>query len=455
MQRQASLRDAWLWIGVFAYAAIFFALGAIRYAAHRNFVDLGIFAQTAASAFGCFCNTIEGSHWAFHFSPILYLVGALMRIWPSALTLIAMQAVAGALTAPAIYGIVERHTDRRLARLAALVVFLYPPLAGAVFNDFHEDGLAAAAVAWLLWAFDGGYPIAIVLFSLLTLSIKEDQAIFLTVAGVLGYLRYRGTWPRGPFALAIALISASIAYKFFFQIQPHAAANLHWAPTRFYAWTAEDWKALFPTGILQRIGFLVLAFVPLLFLPFRSRVIAIAILPLAEVLLSRMSTTFTMGSHYAGAWAGYVFYAFACALRRIYATDPRRAYRLLYWCIGLCVVEFAAANPLHPGYFLHARTQADARLDAFLASLPPDISVATQEEAYTHLAATDPNATLLPETPDQPVTACYILIDGAFANSPRVVESRPLVERLIRDGTYVPERRDGTISLYKRRSGCR
>jgi uncharacterized membrane protein len=442
------------------YALFYFALGYVRYAAHRNFVDLGIFAQTAASAFGCFCNTIEGSHWAFHFSPVLYVAGALIRVWPSALSLVALQAVAGALTIPPVYGIVARHMDRHSARLAAAVVFLYPPLAGAIFNDFHENGLAAAAVAWLLWAFDGGSIAWTILFALLALSIKEDQAIFLTVAGALAFLRYRSSWPRGPLALVIACVSAAVALKFFYGIQPHAAPfdtlrmTEAWAPVRFYSWTAQDIHALLPRGIIERIGFLLLAFVPLLFLPFRTRAITIAILPFAEVLCSRMSTTFTMGSHYAGAWAGYIFFAFACALRPIYARDPARAYRILYWCIGLCVAEFAAADPLHPGYFLHGRTAADAQLDAFAATLPATISLSTQEELYTHLAATNPNVTLLPETPQQTVTTCYILTDEAFPSSPRLVESKPLVQRLTASHVYQIVRRDGEITLYKRTAGC-
>ncbi|MFZ1016776.1 MAG: hypothetical protein WAN39_02780, partial [Candidatus Cybelea sp.] len=69
------MRDRFLWIGCLVYAVLLTWLGAIKYDVHRNLVDFGIFAQTAASAFGCFCNPIEGSHWAFHFSPMLYAVG--------------------------------------------------------------------------------------------------------------------------------------------------------------------------------------------------------------------------------------------------------------------------------------------------------------------------------------------------------------------------------------------
>src|SRR6185312_6655257 len=110
--------------------------GIWRYDVHRNLVDFGIFEQTVASAFGCFCNTIEGSHWAFHFSPILYVAGALVAIWKSPFVLIIAQAAACALVIPPVYALANR------SRVAALIVFLYPALAGLAFGDFHENGFA-------------------------------------------------------------------------------------------------------------------------------------------------------------------------------------------------------------------------------------------------------------------------------------------------------------------------
>ena len=439
-----------LWGGVAAYALAFVALGYVRYAAHHNFVDLGIFAQTTASAFGCFCNPIEGSHWAFHFSPILYAVGAIVAIWHSALALVAVQALAGALTAPPIYGIVRRYADRKTALLAALVVLLYPPLAGVTFNDFHENGFAPAAIAWLLWAFDGGYAVVTLAFAALALAIKEDQALFLAIAGAAGAFAYRRDAMRMRLSAVIAVASAIVFIVYFAFIQPHAAANPQWSPVRFYAWSASDWSAL-PQGLLQRAGSLLLAFVPLLFIPFRSRAIWLALPPFAEILASRMSTTYTMGSHYAGAWIGYVLFAFALGIVAIARSDVRRAQRALCWCIGLCVLEFAVADPLHPGYFLHAPAARDAQLDRFLSSLPPGINVATQEEAYSHLAATDPNATLLPEGSQNSVRACYLLTDADFPDSVRLTESHVLVDMLSSTGTYVIARRDGGITLYKSR----
>jgi predicted membrane protein DUF2079 len=444
------VRDRVLWLGCLVYAALFTWLGSLKYDAHRNLVDFGIFAQTVASAFGCFCNPIEGSHWAFHFSPILYAVGLAVAFVRSPLTLIGLQAIAGALTAPPIYALVRARSDVSAARLAAVVTWLYPPLAGLIFGDFHENGFAPAAVAWTLYAFDAGLLGAAVIAVIVTLSIKEDQAVFLAIGGALGAWRYRGT-DRGRLAAGIGALSLLVLIAFFGFIRPHvAAAAPAWQPWRFYAWNSPPQHS-FAVEVAVRLGFGLLIFVPLLFLPFRSRLMWLAAAPLAEVLLARMPTTFTLGTHYAGAWIGYVLAAFACAVGNL---SPSRRRTALFACIALCIVELAVADPLHPGINLRAAQPRDAVLDRFLRALPRDASVATQEEAYTHWALYDPAARLLPETLQQPADACLLLIDRSFPDSPRLQEYGPAVARMAAEGRYVLAQRSDGIELYRRAGGC-
>ena len=439
------LRDPLLWVACAVYAVLFVYLDAIRYAVHRNFVDFGIFAQTSASAFGCFCNPIEGSHWAFHFSPILYLSGALLAVWKSPLVLFALQAVAGALVAPPIYAMVRAHCDVTTARLAGLVVLLYPALAGLAFGDFHENVFAPAAIAWAAWAFDAGLLGASAIFVAVALMIKEDQAVFVALAGGVGswFLRARDV-ERARFALVAGIAGALVAIAFFAVIQPHAAANPTWAPTRFYAWTAADVHAL-GAGLVGRAGFFVLAFLPLLFVPFRSRWMWLAVAPLAEVLLSRMPTTYTLGTHYAGAWLGYALVAFAGGTICVARTKPMLARRLAMWSVALCVLELAVANPMHPGLNLRHVQPRDAALDAFLRTIPGGASIASQEEAYTHLALTDPSATVLPELATSPLTTCFALVDADFPGSPRLQEYGPTLQGSAR---YRVVQKLGAITLY-------
>jgi uncharacterized membrane protein len=447
------MRDRFLWWGCVAYAALFTWLGAIKYSVHRNLVDFGIFQQTAASAFGCLCNPLEGSHWAFHFSPILYVMGLAVAIAPSPMTLIALQAVAGALCAPPVYAIVRRRSDPSIARLAALVVWLYPPLAGLIFGDVHENGFAPAAVAWTLFAFDSGRLGWAALFAALTLAVKEDQAFFLAFAGLCGAVAYRHDPARFRFALGVVAVSIAVALTFFVAIQPHADVNPQWQPVRFYAWTAQDWRELVVRGLAARAGFIVLVLAPLAFVPVRTRVMLLAVPPLVEVLASRMSTTFTLGTHYAGAWAGYVLIAFAAGAADL--AQRGRARVVLFWALGLCVAELLLANPLHPGINLRWVQPRDRVLDAVLRALPRDASVATQEEAYTHLALDDSFARLLPENPSVETQACLVLIDRAYPESPRLQEYGAALNRLVVTGRYVGVMRAGDIEIYRRITPCR
>jgi len=445
------VRDRVLWLGCLLYALLFTLLGWAKYAVHRNLVDFGIFGQTIASAFGCFCNPIEGSHWAFHFSPILYPIGLAVALAHSPLTLIALQAIAGALVAPPIYALVRARSDAGAARLAALVTWLYPPLAGLVFGDFHENGFAPAAVAWTLYAFDARLMLWTVAGAIVTLCIKEDQAVFLAIGGALGAWHFRGT-KAGRVAGAIAAVSALLLILFFGFIQPHAAATarMAWQPERFYAWTGADATTILGAAA-ARLGFLLLIFAPLLFLPLRTRMFWLAVAPLAEVVFSRMPTTFTLGTHYAGAWVGYVLAAFAFAVRLF---EPRRARIVLAVCVALNLLEFAVADPLHPGINLRAVESRDVALDEFLQTLPTEASVATQEEAYTHLALIDPYARLLPETRQTETRACFVLIDRDFPDSARLQEYGDAFQRLLENARYTEVARSGGIELFRRTSRC-
>jgi hypothetical protein len=304
-----------------------------------------------------------------------------------------------------------------------------------------------------LYAFDAGRLGWATLFAMLTLAVKEDQALFLAFAGACGAVAYRHDRARFRFAAGVAGVSALIALTFFVVIQPHANGNPAWQPVRFYAWTAADWRDLIPRGVFERVGFLVLLLAPLAFVPLRSRAMILAVPPLLEVLVSRMSTTFTLGTHYAGAWIGYVLIAFAAGIGDLAARGQAR--RALYWALAICVIELLVANPLHPGLNLRAVQPRDRNLEGALRALPRDASVATQEEAYTHLGLDDPFARLLPEDPSVETQACLILIDREYPESPRLQEYAGALMDLVESGRYVPVFRAGGIEVYRRTTLCR
>jgi hypothetical protein len=143
--------------------------------------------------------------------------------------------------------------------------------------------------------------------------------------------------------------------------------------------------------------------------------------------------------------------AFAFAVRDL---KTRRVYTVLAACVALCALEFAVADPLHPSLNLRWAPPRDAALDRFLQTLPADAGVATQEEAYTHLALVDPYVSLLPESSSEAARACFILIDRSFPDSPRLQEYGAALQRLVREGRYVLVATSDGIELYRSASKC-
>ena len=78
-----------------------------------------------------------GSHFPAPLLALLYLCSPLLLATHSPVALIALQAVAGALVAPAVYLLVRPRAGAPMALLAGIVALFYPPLVGVAFTDFH------------------------------------------------------------------------------------------------------------------------------------------------------------------------------------------------------------------------------------------------------------------------------------------------------------------------------
>jgi uncharacterized membrane protein len=436
-----------VWLGALAYFLIFLVLGADRYMAHRSAEDLGIFFQTIASAFSGFSNTIEGAnHLTVHFSPLLYLIAPLVWMTHSALALVAVSAAANACVAPALFLIARKRVDERAAAWIASIAFFYPPLWGVTFTDFHENSLVPVVTVWLLSALDARKFRTAFVLALTALCIKEDQAVFLAFLGCAAYVYYArkadGTGKR--WAALITASAAAVFVGFFAVVRPLAGAHGAWHPSVFYTQTKSTAVASLLRNVTDRLGYLFLAFAPLAFLPLRSRVVILALPAFAEVLLSRAPVTYTMGQHYAAVWIPYVLVAFVLAACDLQRSNPRAARTALRAAYAVAAIICLIANPLHPKYFLRVPQQADAQLDAFIATLPAGIDLGTQEEAYTHMGFY-PRATLGMEEYPQ-----FALFDWNYPDSNWVLRDGPQIKREVMRGGYRIVRSENGIVLYER-----
>ena len=437
---------AWIWLGSAAYFAIFSTLGLDRYAAHRSAEDFGIFFQTIASAFNGFSNAIEGaSHFTVHFSPILYVLSPFVRVTHSAVPLILVSAACNATVAPALFLIARRRVSERTALAIAGLSFIYPPLCGVTFADFHENSLVVPTIAWLLYALDARKFSLAFVFALIALATKEDEAIFIAALVIAAIFYFRARNDRdGVRWLAVILACAIVTFAGYFTIvRPLAGAREAWHPLVMYSPAQPETRTAFQQ-LGDRAGYLLLTFAPLLFLPFLSRLVWLAVLPFAEVLLSRAPVTYTMGQHYAAVWIPYVLTAFTLGAGILWVRNDKLARKMLWGCLAIALVIFAIANPLHPRYFLRWPQARDAQLDRFIASLPRNIEVGTQEEAYTHMGFF-PKATLgIEQYPD------FALFDWQYPDSNWVLRDGPRIQAERRAGKYRLLRAQNGIELYER-----
>lgn len=429
------------------YAIVFSLLGANRYATYHSGADLGLFAQSIDTAFRGFHNTFEGgSHFAYHFSPILYLCAPLLWAAHSDVVLAVVQAVATALIAPALYSIARRRTSERNAAALACIALLYPPLQGVTFTDFHEVAFAPAAVAWLLWALDARRFSLAYVFLAVVLSIKEDQAPAMAFLGIAALAYFAPRRERRGIVFGGVAIAGSLACfaAYFLVVRPLAGSPEQWRPEHFYDWIGYTRALPLDRQIVGRITYLLEAFVPLALIPFRSRLLVLSLPGFVEVLASREPLTYTMGQHYAAAWVPYVLVAFVVAGAKILTPADRKSVVWVRASAVLCLIVTIFLSPLHLWHFLRKPQPQDAATDALIARIPRDAGVGTYDEIYAHLGFF-PNAQVgLQGTPE------YVLMDSRYSSVAWDTNWLPLLRRDIRAGTYAPVAENDGVILYRR-----
>jgi uncharacterized membrane protein len=428
-----------------AYACLFFLLGLDRYATYHAGSDLGLFVQSIDTAFHGFHNTLEaGNHFTYHFSPILYLCAPLLWLTHSALALVAIQAVATALVAPALYLIARKRTSDRGAAGLACLSLLYPPLQGVTFTEFHELGFLPAAITWLLWAVGARRFAIAAIFLAITLSIKEDQSITMAALGVVGIVYFAQRRERAgvTFSAVAVCVSALVFVAYFTVVRPLAGATEAWRPSHFYEWNNYAYALPPAQEVYERLTYLLEAFVPLAFIPFRSPALLLALPGFFEVLLSREPMMYTMGQYYAALWIPYVLVAFVLGAAPLFAT--RAGVRWVRTSAVLCVVVLIFFSPLHLGHYLRWPSAEDSATSALIARIPPTASVGTYDEIYAHLGF-DPSAQIgLAGSPQ------YVVFDSRYVSPGWSGIMRPELEQDIARGTYRLADEAQGVYLYER-----
>lgn len=393
-------------LGLFLLTFIYVgALVVLRYFLFKtpNF-DFGIFSQMFyyMKETGMPMTTTERnyylSHFAIHFSPIFYLILPIYIIFPHPVTLIVVQLLIVLSGAIPVYLICKNKKYSVFITVGIVSVFLlYPTMRSGLFYDFHENKFLTPLLLWLLYFTEKEglsvkhKSIGIGVFTLLSLMVKEDAAIYVACIGLflMVYKKRKNERLTGLFIMLGAIIYFLIVY---YLLGKYGAGSSINSIGRYENFLVSDNDGLAdmlmnifkdPAYAIkqlltaEKLEFVLWTMVPVLFVPLMSRNAAVYIL-LIPYLVMNMLTNYV--------------YQYDIGFQYTYGSCTLLIYMVILWfegadtikkriCVILMVISslLTSANAIasRNAYFNNVKNELEYCDEIFeiLETIPTDKSV--------------------------------------------------------------------------------
>lgn len=378
------------------------------------------------------------SRLAMHFEPIYFLIAPLYWLWSDVRLLLILQAAVVASGAWAIFrlGLDEIGQPWPAAVLAAAFL-LYAPLQWALLDDFHAVTLTGGLIPFAFWALRRRRWGWFVLLGLLIMATKEDMPLLMGMMGLYAFV-----WERQRVIGLGTIATASLWFiiAVFLVIPAHTLGGQSQYLDRYTDVLGPGGLTLANLPVLlvaavrglltwEAIRYLAGMLWPMAFLPLAGwPALLIAAPSVALNLLSDNPTQHVLGRHYVAPIAPVVAIAAvmgtAAVSHRLSAisrppfpiprpslliTFARRATGVLVTLImwtSLAAQWEHGFTPLAWDYDPPQLTAHHRLLARFLAQIPPNASVSTQQNLNPHLSQRE-QITIIPYD----VSGEYLLLD--------------------------------------------
>ena len=393
--------------------------------------------------------------WGMDFSPAILLLVPLYVLFPSAYTLIVIQAVFMAVGALPIYAIARRRFggDPRAGLLWSAGYLLYPSLQFVTMTaPWQPRTLAVPALLGAFWAFEQRRFSWYIALLVLALTTRTDVALVVIAFGLLALVWRRPIqWWFTPIVLGglWLVISTSVLVPAFYRAdyQPqtgalgadyattwpgkspqlayysHLGASVGEIITTIVTHPLQTAKLMF-TG--DKITYLFLLLLPLLFTPLLAPDVAVLAAPIIGMnLLSTRVYQFTIREQYQTLVIPGLILAAIVGSARLWQWSKRRfpnrgerwLSRIAVGFIGYAlVINVVLKNPVLVTLRYHEKPERIGLMEAFRVQIPPDARVAATSFLAPRLLPRQhlyylPNAPMFPSL-DQ---ADYLFIDARSA----------------------------------------
>ncbi len=417
-----------LWIIAF-FTSIAMSLLAVQrhYFFHTHSYDLGIETSVAwNTAFGrWFYDSIRQMNYLWdHFSPVYLLFTPLMRIFPSAVTLLVIQAAAIAFAIPAVGLLGLRLCHSKSISLFVCAAFLCCPYLTRVNTyDFHPVALAIPVLLWAIYFIETKRWLAFAVSVLLCFTLKEDMSF--AIAGIgLSYLLINR---HKILSIFLILLSAAVFLIVVLKIMPafgdtvnshidrysHLGSSLTQVLDNIFVHPFRTLKVLAADHNRLRTLFRVMMFSA--FLPFFAPAAIVAMLPSILVhIASNYKPQINLSAQYSAAIIPFMFLGICAGIRNLriifrrYEISIKKQKKI--FIIILTVLALAGFDKL-PRYVAFRDINKVKQEHAVLAVIPPDSAVAAADYYVPHLVTRQNITMLAPPFEDTTRQAEYIVMD--------------------------------------------
>lgn len=338
------------------------------------------------------------SHFAVHISPIYYLILPFYILFPSPITLQISQAVI------VVSGVIPLLLIARRRGLGALYQILiaaiycfYPAVYCGCFYDIHENCFLLPLLLWLLWALEGNRTVFILLFTFLTLGVKEDAAIYVAVVGIFALLSEKKRAIGGAvFLLAVGWFALDL-----YLLSAFGEGAMTWRYRNFC--TSDDLSltamllnifrnpALVLSEVFesQKLTFLFEMLIPLgVVLPFATKKISRYTLLIPFLLVNLMTDyiyQFDIGFQYVFGSSALLLYLAVINLSEL-TEQARLAFTALASLAGMLFFLSTVSEKSY--FYTNYRVNRDTyqTLDQVLSEIPQDASVQSSTFLLPHIA---------------------------------------------------------------------
>jgi len=258
------------------------------------------------------------SHFAVHFSPILYLILPLYFLFSHPITLQVIQVL---LVFSGIIPIIKLCKHFNLSKnkvlIFSIIYSFYPIVSCGCLFDFHENAFLLPLLLWVFYFFEKNKKTPMHIFIILTLLVKEDAAIYIMIFALYQILS-RKKYLQGSIILSISiiyfLIATYIINTFGLGIMADRFENITYNDTGLIGAIKtiiiNPGFAVTQLLTIDKLKYLLLLLLPLSFLPFITKNISryILLLPILINILTNYTYSYDINFHYSFAITAFLFY---------------------------------------------------------------------------------------------------------------------------------------------------